>query len=391
MGFLTMSTPPVLHKVTGTCGSYEPDCIGDTQKALLYTALPLLAIGTAGHTVSLPSFLEEQISNVILNLTPRVCLADFFGSFAAFAIGCFAVMGLAYIKPWSLRFGIPAIIILVATLIFLTRSCSYVYVGPQGSHLATVFKVLMAATSKLFRRLPADDKELHGMSDLAKPRTTGLRCLDKAAIVLPDQSVEEQQKTWKLWTISEVEATKFIISLIPMSMSFVFFGLVSSLGYTFFVEQGKHMNRKVGKLTVPLTIFWWFCDQASSYFPKVFSCFFSLVCRKNAQERAPIAGIMMSMLLGILCSITAAKVESRRLDVVKSHGLLDKPDETIPMTVFWLLPQFLLLGALNGMYDMSLQSYYSYYISPTMFKYMLQIGRIGESLGFVGGIVAVYV
>lgn len=60
MGSLTMSTPPVLSDVAGNCGAYKPYCIGNTQKALFYTALALVAIGISSHITSLVSFLKQQ-------------------------------------------------------------------------------------------------------------------------------------------------------------------------------------------------------------------------------------------------------------------------------------------------------------------------------------------
>lgn len=76
----------------------------------------------------------------------------------------------------------------------------------------------------------------------------------------------------------EVEATKLIINLIPMSMSFIFLGLISSLGYTYFIEQAKNMNHKVGSLTIPLTIFFWFYVQGKTYFPKLYFRVSGLFC-----------------------------------------------------------------------------------------------------------------
>nr|DAD26663.1 TPA_asm: hypothetical protein HUJ06_028131 [Nelumbo nucifera] len=63
---------------------------------------------------------------------------------------------------------------------------------------------------------------------------------------------------------------------------------------------------------------------------------------------APV-GVALGMLFSVLCCITAEKVEARRLSVIRKHVLLEMPDNTIPMSVFWLLPQFLLLGALDGL------------------------------------------
>ncbi|KAL3536498.1 hypothetical protein ACH5RR_004959 [Cinchona calisaya] len=391
MGFLTMSTPPVLSKFTGTCSSYEPQCIGDTQLILFYTALALVAVGLAGQITSLGGFLGEHLMNAIEDISIRSILSVHAGNIVSFVVSAAAVLGLPYIKPWSLHFGIPAICTLVATLIFLSGSCTFTYVGPQGSHLTMVFRVLVAAASKLFQRYTADRDELYGMSNCPLPRTRLLRCLDKAALVLPDQSLEQQQNNrWRLCTVTEVEATKLIINLIPMSISFIFLGLISSLGYTFFVEQAKNMNHKVGSLTIPLTIFFWFYVQAKTYFPTLYVSVSGLFCGFDTRTMAPVIGFMVSMILGVLCCVTAAKVESHRLDVVESHGLLDKPDERIPLSVFWLLPQFILLGAVDGMFETSASSFFDLYFTPSLNKYMLLIGCVMQGLGCIGSILSVY-
>ncbi|CDP06505.1 unnamed protein product [Coffea canephora] len=378
MGFLTMSTPP-------------PECIGDTQHILFYAALALIAVGTAGHVTSLASFLGEQLMGAIENISTRSIISAYIGNIVTFFVSVVAVLGLPYIKPWSLHFGIPTICILVATIIFLSGSRTYTYVGPQGSHLTMVLRVLVAAASKLFRRHPADRYELHGMSDCPLPRTRFLRCLDKAALVLPDQSLEQQQNNrWRLCTVTEVEATKLIIDLIPMAISFIFLGLLSSLGYTYFIEQAKNMNHKVGSLAIPLTIFFWFYIQAKMYFPALYFSVSGLFCGFNTRTVAPVIGIMVSMVLGALCCVTAAKVESHRLHVVKSHGLLDKPDERIPLSVFWLLPQFILLGAVEGMFEISAAAFFDLYFTPALNRYMLLFGCVVHGLGCIGSILSVY-
>nr|POF01627.1 protein nrt1/ ptr family 5.15 [Quercus suber] len=92
MSFLAMSTPPVLSNVAGNCSAYKPDCIGDAQKVLFYTALALIAIGISGHITSLKSFLKQQLENPTpwqvaggfaakmetrrLDVTRRHCLPD---------------------------------------------------------------------------------------------------------------------------------------------------------------------------------------------------------------------------------------------------------------------------------------------------------------------------
>ncbi|KAI5325816.1 hypothetical protein L3X38_034890 [Prunus dulcis] len=64
------------------------------------------------------------------------------------------------------------------------------------------------------------------------------------------------------------------------------------------------------------------------------------------------------MVLSSLCCVVAALVEARRLAVVKSSGLIDLPEETIPMTIFWLVPHFVLLGCTDGIFRRAIGSLY---------------------------------
>ena len=112
-----MSTPPFLSNAAGNCGAYKPECIGDAQKVLFYTALALIAIGISGHITSLKSFLKQQMEN-----PTQWQVAGGFGMILFPMVGCIA---LPYIKLWSVRFGIPAICTVVATFLFICGSCSY--------------------------------------------------------------------------------------------------------------------------------------------------------------------------------------------------------------------------------------------------------------------------
>ncbi|CAL5420264.1 unnamed protein product [Camellia sinensis] len=164
LGLLTMSTPPVLAKATATCSLYKPECIGEGEKILFYTALALVAIGVSGHLISLSTFMVEQLTEVVRdNLTMRSCLSLFLGTYATILIPIGGIIAISFIKIWSLRFGIPVICSVVATLIFLSGLGSYNCVKPQGSSLTTVFRVLVAATSKMFHKWPEEADQLYEM------------------------------------------------------------------------------------------------------------------------------------------------------------------------------------------------------------------------------------
>ncbi|GAV68519.1 PTR2 domain-containing protein [Cephalotus follicularis] len=252
MSFLAMSTPPVLAEAVGTCSAYEPDCIGNTQKVLFYTALALIAVGVAGHVTSLVSFINHQIETVDKDFHSKWKLPFQFGAFiVVILLSIIGGIALPYIKPWSTRFGIPAIFTVLATVLFLSGSCSYNYVSPQGRSLTTVFRVFVASASKILCGLPKDANNLYGSCRLdvdTLPHTQSLRCLDKAAIIVPTETLENQeQNRWKLCSVTEVEETKISLRMIPILITLIMCGVVSSVGATYFLEQANHMNRKLQK------------------------------------------------------------------------------------------------------------------------------------------------
>ncbi|KAL5740433.1 hypothetical protein ACOSQ2_029613 [Xanthoceras sorbifolium] len=396
LGFLTMSTPPVLSGAMGTCSEYKPECIGEGQEILFYTALALIAFGLSGHLTSLGSFMGEQMTESgTEDISGRSFWVFFLSLFGVILVPIIAAIALPYIKPWTLRFGIPAICTVVATLIFLAGSCSYNYLKPQGSSLTTVFRVFVASTSKLFYRRPRDPSELYERQDYdlySQSHTRGLRCLDKAAILLPDQSLEQQEANrWRLCRVTEVEATKSLLRMIPICMTFIVMGVVSSIGLSYFIEQADHLNPKVGRVTVPLPILLWLYDSAKSQFTAVYVKFTNLLNELGYRKYAPVTGIAIAMILAILCCITAAKVEARRLGIVRIHNLVDKPEDKIPMSMFWLLPQFLLLGSFDGVSQTSVASFLMDQFPPLMYRYVVHIAIGIFGVGTMGGVLSVYV
>ncbi|KAL3826077.1 hypothetical protein ACJIZ3_022106 [Penstemon smallii] len=408
LGFLTMSTPTVLANVMGTCSEYKPECIGQGQVILFYAALLFIAFGMSGHFTSLELFVanqfniqgprdEEEDSELEMMDDEEVDACErLFGSIVAIIIATsIAVIALPFIKPWSLRFGIPAICTLVATLLFLSGSPSYRCFRPQGSPLTVFVRVFVAATSKLFYRSPKDAKKLYEIRDPQihyVAHTKSLRCLDKAAIVIPTKPLVEQEKNiWRLCRVTEVEETKTIIRMIPVWMTFILGGVVSAIGFTFFIEQLEHLDPKVGRLKVPIVVLLWFYEQSQNQFASFYAKFANSLGRAGSRKLAPSIGIAVSMILAMLCCITAAKVENRRLGVVIKHGLVDKPDEVVPMTMFWLLPQFVLLGAFNGVFSYSAISFFIDQSPVSTRMYMEFFVSAVFGVGTLGSVLSVYV
>ncbi|KAL7095403.1 hypothetical protein ACP275_10G021700 [Erythranthe tilingii] len=398
MGFLAMSTPPVLARITGKCSEYSPECVGRGQKVLLYTSLPLIAFGVAGPAICYARVIVERRNSGVNNVDSWKKFWRFVNSRSpANIVALIAVLGLPYINPWSLQFGIPAICTLVATLLFSTTLSSYNRkLKPNGSPLTILIQVLVAAVSKLFYRIPKDPKELFEIQNSqlhSVPHTTSLRCLDKAAVIIPTKPIEEQEKNkWRLCRVTEVEETKAIVRMIPVSMTLIFCGVVNAIGFTYFMAQLDQTNPKVGRLKVPALVLVWFyretgqkCADLSAKLSDYLD-----VSKSASRKLTSSLGIVVSMILAILCCITAAKVESRRLGVVREHGLVDKPDETVPMTMFWLLPQFLLLGAFDGLFGTGVVHFVFDQFPISMYRYLQYFYRSVLGIGHLCSILTVF-
>lgn len=174
-------------------------------------------------------------------------------------------------------------------------------------------------------------------------------------------------------------------------MTFTVCGVVSSIGGTYFVEQGNQMNPYLGKLKLPIFTL--------LVFHKLAETLLSFICgivrdKLHANQRKYVApiGMVVAMLCSILCSITAAAVEKRRLDVVKSHGLMDKPKDKnkIPMTMFWLIPQYLLLSALNAISSYSSTRFFNDQVPESLRSYLVDITLGVTGAGIMGSAVTVY-
>ncbi|KAJ0567560.1 putative proton-dependent oligopeptide transporter family [Helianthus annuus] len=178
LGLLSMSTPPVF----GPCSDYKEECIGHKQKVLFYISLLLIAAGMAGHLVSIGPLLSQQSEsenekekgnendndngneNDNGNGNEQnsgaeteeidIKFMQVPGFFMVIVVLITGGIGLPYIKPWSLRFGIPTICSVVATLWFFTGFREYKHTEPNGSPLTTTLRVFVATARNILKPIP---------------------------------------------------------------------------------------------------------------------------------------------------------------------------------------------------------------------------------------------
>ncbi|XP_042487460.1 protein NRT1/ PTR FAMILY 5.4-like isoform X1 [Macadamia integrifolia] len=333
---------------------------GSEQIAMFRVGLFLVALGKAGLAPTLKIFVADQLTSSSEELEDKQAKTRInFWWFTGVNLGAAAgIVLLAFVEgrqEWLMGYAVLALTMFVTLLVFIYGKSVYNCKVPCGSVLARASHVFVAAMFKRHLKCPPDACQLYRGDCSQLPQTTSLRFLDKAAIIESlslSQDLEEQRNNWRLCSVTEVEETKLLLRMFPMWTTFLIYGLVRSLGSTFFLQQGSNMNRNLGSIRLPLPfllIFSKFSSVQIGWHCKQFSKKLKFTSTRR---------IGIGMFFSVLCCCTASLVEIRRLGVVTQHGLLDKPKDTVPMSVFWLGPQFLLLGTMDGFVYFGIKNFF---------------------------------
>lgn len=172
--------------------------------------------------------------------------------------------------------------------------------------------------------------------------------MDKAAIKDPGAPTMEERK-WYLSTLTDVEEVKLVIRMLPIWATTIMFWTVYAQMTTFSVSQATTMDRHIGKsFQIPpasLTVF--FVGSILLTVPIYDRVVVPITRRwlKNPQGLTPLQRIGVGLVFSILAMVVAALTEIKRLRVAQSHGLSHDTKGVVPMSVFWLVPQFFFVGS----------------------------------------------
>ncbi|XVF03170.1 hypothetical protein REPUB_Repub04eG0238000 [Reevesia pubescens] len=254
---------------------------------------------------------------------------------------------------WHQRFLISSIAIVIGLVWFL---CGFPFYGPrqlQPSPLSAMLRALIAASRK---------RHLNFRENLQKPNrgdrddqnqllTDHLEWLNNAAL---KESPAETR--WRLCTVKEVEQTKLLLDIIPMSMTFIAYGMVKSLGNTFFVEQASKMRG--GPSIVVLQLIQRISESLVS---RGYKMVFEKRIKRIKRQYSDGVKIGVGMLASIICCAIASTVESKRLKALTQKRLSIGPEDTAPISASWLVLQFFFLGAMEGLAGDGIQDFFGHY------------------------------
>lgn len=168
---------------------------------------------------------------------------------------------------------------------------------------------------------------------------------------------------WKICTVTQVEEVKLILRMVPIWFSCLIFGMVAVTQSTsLFIKQGSTMDRNLGShFQIPQASLVVFSPLCGLVFVTIYDRFLVPLARRiTGKERGitVLQRIGIGMFFSVLSMVTAAVTERKRIHVAKTHGLLDSPRDTIPISVFWLTPQFVISGIADVFTLIGLQEYF---------------------------------
>lgn len=194
------------------------------------------------------------------------------------------------------------------------------------------------------------------------------RFLDRAAIIenkgdssssssTTTEKTEKKQSPWKLSTVTRVEEMKLIINMIPIWVFTLPFGMCVAQTSTFFIKQATTLNRNIGKnFEIPPASIYTLSAVGMIISVAIYDKILVPLLRKltgNDRGITILQRIGFGMIFSVSTMIIAAFVENKRLQVTKQHN-----GSSMSMSVFWLAPQFLVIGFGDGFTLVGLQEYF---------------------------------
>ncbi|XP_010683110.2 protein NRT1/ PTR FAMILY 5.10 [Beta vulgaris subsp. vulgaris] len=332
------------------------------QTMSIFFSLYLVAVGQSGHKPCVQAFGADQFDGQ--DPQESKAKSSFFNWwYMGMCLGPLLVISvLNYVQDnvgWGLGFGIPCIIMTLALLIFLLGSPTYRHIvtGEDRSAFVRIGRVLSAAAMNWHIKQSTIDVEEEAQGFCPSQGSEQFRFLDKA-LFAPSSSDDYGKACCK----SEVEEAKAVLRLFPIWATSIVYAIVFSQSSTFFTKQGLTMDRSLGpNFSIPPASLQSFISLSVVLFIPIYDRILVPISRTFTGKPAGIAMLQrigIGMLISAISMIIAAIVEKKRLETALEYGLIDIPNATVPMSVWWLVPQYVLFGVSDVFTMVGLQEFF---------------------------------
>ncbi|XP_004953900.2 LOW QUALITY PROTEIN: protein NRT1/ PTR FAMILY 5.9-like [Setaria italica] len=325
-------------------------------RSLLFLPLYLISVGQGGYDPSLQAFGADQLliedDKESLPAEQKNQVKGLFFQWWYFGICSGSLLGnsMSYIQDtfgWGLGFAIPCGVMILSVIAFCFGNALYTRKEQNTANKPSwsIFKVLKEALHISFTRkvrLPARADDDSGISELE---------LEEKA--LKDEFTDPRETGNGHDATPNV--TKTILRLLPIWTTLLIFAVNFQQPMTFFTNHGMLMNHKVGSTFVipPATL------QSSTTMSVIllmplYDKIFVPLMRLFTREEKGITVLQrtgIGMVLSVVAMVVAAAVESKRLHLT-SEG------DATQLSIFWLLPQYILLGVADVFTVVGMQEFF---------------------------------
>ncbi|KAJ7557484.1 hypothetical protein O6H91_05G128400 [Diphasiastrum complanatum] len=350
------------HKCTGS----SVGCTETTGRRLnvFYLGLYIVGVGFGSFLPCLISFGADQYDE---GHPVEVNQKSLYFSMLYVAISSGGLIGnsiIIYIEEnisYKLGYAISVGFVAFALLVYISGTPYYRFQKPRSNPLARIAQVWVAAARKWRIKVSAPDNHLYeapvekeGIRKLV--HSNQFRFLDKAAAVIssPEEVNESQRNPWKLCTVTQVEEAKFLFQVAPIWLSIVIYSTLDVQILSLFVEQAATMDNRLNKFLVPpasMSIFQILAVCVCTFTYE--SVLVPFVRRFTGHPRGltMLQRIGVGLVLIVFAMLSAALVEINLVRIANNHRLHNNPTSKVPLSMFWLVPQYLLVGASEAFTD----------------------------------------
>ncbi|KAG6728852.1 hypothetical protein I3842_02G195000 [Carya illinoinensis] len=354
MGMVLLTTVVSLKSLRPSCTNGVCNKASTSQISFFYLSLYTIAIGAGGTKPNISTFGADQFDD--FNPHEKELKVSFFNwwMFSTFLGALVATLGLVYIQDnlgWGLGYGIPTAGLLLSLFIFYMGIPIYRHkVRKTKSPARDLIRVPIAAFKNRKLQLPDNPSELyefelqHHTSSGKRQvhHTTIFRFLDKAAI--KDSNLDPSRPPC---TVTQVEGAKLILGMILIWLVTLIPSTIWAQINTLFVKQGTTLNRSLGpNFQIPAASLGSFVTLSMLIFVPMYDRYFVPFMRQrtgNSRGITLLQRLGIGFIIQVIATGVAYAVEVRRMHVIRVNHIVG-PKQIVPMSIFWLLPQYVLLG-----------------------------------------------
>ncbi|CAH8257904.1 unnamed protein product [Arabidopsis lyrata] len=256
---------------------------------------------------------------------------------------CLAILVVVYIQEefsWAFGFGIPCLFMVISLVLFVLGRRSYRYSKRRDEEEINPFTRIGRVFFVAFKNQRLSSSELCKVELEANTSPEKQRFFNKALLVPNDSSQGENA-----CKSCDVEDATALIRLIPVWLTTLAYTIPYAQYMTFFTKQGVTMDRTIlPGVKIPPASLQVFIGVSIVLFVPIYDRVFVPIARSITKDPCGITTLKRigtGIVLSIITMVIAALVESKRLETAK---VIDQPGATVPMSIWWLIPQYLLLG-----------------------------------------------